>query len=67
MLSNFTAWMETQRQTNGDAIPVGGQKLVLDNSIDRDWMTLLKKKGREAQYSFGVQFLEGIKMVKLTE
>ena len=28
--------METQRQTNGDVIMVGGQKPMLDNSIDRD-------------------------------
>ena len=32
----FTAWMETQHQTNSDAIPVGGQKPMLDNSIDKD-------------------------------
>ena len=30
--------METQRQTNGDAIMVGGQKPMLNNSIDRDWI-----------------------------
>ena len=33
---NFTVWMETQRQTNGDAITVGGWKPELDNSIDKD-------------------------------
>ena len=34
----FTAGIETQRQTNGDAITVGGQKPMSDNSIDRDWI-----------------------------
>ena len=29
-------WMETQRQTNGHAITVGGQKPRLDNSINKD-------------------------------
>ena len=28
--------METQWQTNGDAITICGQKPMLDNSIDRD-------------------------------
>ena len=35
LIISFTAWMETQRQTNGIAITVGGQKPMLDNSIDR--------------------------------
>ena len=30
--------METQQQTNGNAMMVGGQKPMLDNSIDRDWI-----------------------------
>ena len=30
---NFTVWMETQRQTNGDTITTGGQKPKLDNSV----------------------------------
>ena len=34
----FSACIETQRQTNGDAITVGGQKAMLDKSIDRDWI-----------------------------
>ena len=28
--------MKTQRQTNDDVIMVGGQKPMLDNSIDRE-------------------------------
>ena len=28
--------METQWQTNGDAIKVGGQKPLLDNGMDKD-------------------------------
>ena len=32
----FYAWMETQRQTIGDAIAVGGMKPMLDDSIDTD-------------------------------
>ena len=30
--------METQRQTNSDAITVGGQKPMLDKCTDRDWI-----------------------------
>ena len=29
-------WMETQTQTNGNAITVAGQKPMLDNSMDKD-------------------------------
>ena len=36
--STFTVWMETQWQNNGDAITVGGQKPMLDNSMDKDWI-----------------------------
>ena len=35
----FQAWMETQGQTNGDAITVGGQKPMFDKSINRDQIT----------------------------
>ena len=38
----YTVWMETQRQTNSEAITVGGQKPMLDNSMDKDriaWCT----------------------------
>ena len=35
---NFAAWMETLRQTNGDAITVNGQKPILDNSMNKDRM-----------------------------
>ena len=31
--------METQQQTNGDAITVSSQKPILDDSIDRDQST----------------------------
>ena len=34
--TNFAAWMETQRQTNDDAITVGGQKPMFDTSTDKD-------------------------------
>ena len=34
----FTAWMETQRQTNDDAITVGGQNPMLVNSINKNWI-----------------------------
>ena len=37
-ISFSTVWMETQQQTNGDAIMVGGQKPKLDNGIDKDWI-----------------------------
>ena len=30
--------METQRQTNGDAITADGQEPMLDNSADKDWI-----------------------------
>ena len=33
VLYNDNAWMETQQQTNGNAITVGGQK-----NLDRDWI-----------------------------
>ena len=36
MLNNFSAYMETQRQSNGNAIMVGGQKPMLNNGINRD-------------------------------
>ena len=35
--------METQPQTNGDATTVGGQKPLLDNSIDWDRITVKAK------------------------
>ena len=35
LIVNFTAWMETQRQTKGGAITVVGQKPILDNTVDR--------------------------------
>ena len=42
-------WLETERQTCGQAIKVGGQNPVLDNSIDKDhcfivYTTSRKKK-----------------------
>ena len=36
---NSTTKMETQQQTNGDAITVGGQKPKLDNSRNKDQIT----------------------------
>ena len=33
---SLTTYMEVQRQTNDNAITVGGHKPVMDNSIDRD-------------------------------
>ena len=30
--------MDTQQQTNGDAIMVGDQNPKLDNSINKDWI-----------------------------
>ena len=36
---SFTTRMETQQQTNSDAITVDDQKPVLDNCIDKDWIT----------------------------
>ena len=33
LVINFTLWMKTQRQTNGNAITIGGQKLMLDNIL----------------------------------
>ena len=35
----FTAQMETQQQTNSDAIPVGDQKPMINNSIDKNRFT----------------------------
>ena len=39
VISNITIWMETQRQTNGDVITIGGQKPTLENSIEKDRIT----------------------------
>ena len=36
LITTKTARMETQQQTNGDAITVGSHKPMLDNGIDRD-------------------------------
>ena len=33
---NCAAWMETKRQTKGDAMTVSDQKPMLDNSINKD-------------------------------
>ena len=38
MVCVYTAGMETQQQTNSNVITVGGQKPLLDNSIDKDWI-----------------------------
>ena len=40
LVYNFTAWIETQQQTNGNAIMIGGQKPMFDNSIDKNRIAL---------------------------